>query len=416
MFDRDLWGEIWNTLSRNKLRTFLTAFGVGWGIFMLVIMLGAGNGLANGAKKGFAGWATNSAFIWTQPTSIPYHGFSRGRRFYFNNDDIGAIIREIPEVEYLAPRNQLGGWQGGNNVVRNNKTGAFSVYGDMPVVMKIQSSAVDTGRFLNDKDVADQRKVCVIGKRVREVLFEPHEDPIGEYIRINGVFFQVVGMHRSIRSSDNAEEDESTIYVPFTTFQNAFNYHNFVSWFSVTAREGTPVSEVEEGIKKLMARRHDVDPNDPMAFGSFNLEEQFDKMNQLLIGINLLSWIVGILTLLAGVIGISNIMLVIIKERTKEIGVRRAIGATPRIIRRQIVLESVSLTLLAGYTGLTLGVGLLELLILAGMEGDFFHRPEVDLRTALIALSVLIVSGLFAGLIPASRALRINAVDALRAE
>ncbi len=416
MFDSDRWGEIWMTLSRNKLRTFLTAFGVGWGIFMLVVMLGAGNGLSNGTKKLFAGWATNSAFIWTQRTSMPFEGFQRGRYFNFNNDDIAAIKREVPGVQYLAPRNQLGGWQGNNNVVRNNKTGAFTIYGDMPEVLKIQSSVVDTGRFLNERDLRDKRKVAVIGKRVRELLFEAEEDPIGDYIRVNGVYFQVVGIHRSLRTSENAEEDENTIFIPFTTFQSAFNYHNIVSWFSVTAVPGTPVSEIEAAIKKLMARRHSVHPDDTMAFGSFNLEEAFGKMNMLFVGINFLSWSVGILTLLAGVIGISNIMMVIIRERTKEIGIRRAIGATPRTIRTQIILESLTLTVLAGYIGLTLGVLLLEAVIAAGLQGDFFDRPEVDLRTALIALAVLVVSGLFAGLIPARRALKINAVDALRAE
>jgi putative ABC transport system permease protein len=415
MFDRDLWSEIGMTLGRNKLRTFLTAFGVGWGIFMLVVMLGAGNGLSNGAERAFSGWATNSAFIWTQRTSLPYHGFARGRFFNFNNDDIAAIKREVPHVRFLAPRNQLGGWQGNNNVVRGNKTGAFNIYGDMPEVLKIQSAAVDSGRFLNEKDVLEERKVCVIGVRVRSVLFDSSETVLGDHIRINGVYFRVVGIHRSVRSEDS-EESDNTIYVPFSTFQSAFNYQNMVSWFSVTATDGTPVGEVEQAIKALMARRHDVDPNDKMAFGSFNLAEQFDKMNMLLLGISGLSWIVGVMTLFAGAIGISNIMLVVVKERTKEIGVRRALGATPAVIRKQILLESLVLTVLAGYTGLVLGVGLLELVQLAGAEGDFFVRPEVKLPTALTALAVLIVSGLLAGLIPASRALRIKAVDALRAE
>lgn len=415
MFDRDLWNEIWMTLSRNKLRTFLTAFGVGWGIFMLVVMLGAGNGMSNAVEKAFTGWATNSAFIWAQRTSMPYHGFARGRPLDFTNDDIDAIKREVPNVRYLAPRNQLGGWQGSNNVVRGVKTGAFNIYGDMPDVMKIQSALIDSGRFLNEKDVLEERKVCVIGTRVREVLFDSSETALGSYIRINGVYFRVVGLHRSIRT-ENSEEDANTIYVPFTTFQTAFNFHNLVSWFSVTAVDGVPVGEVEQGIKKLMARRHDVDPADQMAFGSFNLEQEFDKMNMLLLFIKGLSWVVGVMTLLAGAIGISNIMLVVVKERTKEIGVRRAIGAPPRVIRKQILLESLVLTVLAGYTGLVLGVGLLELAQAVGMEGDFFLRPEVDLTTALVALTVLIISGLLAGLIPASRALRIKAVEALRAE
>lgn len=415
MFDRELWNEIGMTLGRNKLRTFLTAFGVGWGIFMLVVMLGAANGLRHGTEKAFSGWATNSAFIWTQRTSMPYHGFARGRFFNFNNDDIDAIKREVPGVQYLAPRNQLGGWRGSNNVVRGNKTGPFNIYGDVPDIIRIQSVAVDSGRFLNEKDMLDERKVCVIGKRVRELLFDSTEAVIGDHIRVNGVYFRVVGVHHATRS-EGSEEEDNTVYIPFSTFQAAFNYHNIVGWFSVTAKDGVEVSQVEEGIKKLMARRHDVDPNDQMAFGSFNLAEQFGKMNMLLVGISGLSWIVGVMTLLAGAIGISNIMLVVVKERTKEIGVRRALGAAPRVIRKQIIMESLVLTVLAGYSGLVLGVGLLELVQRLGMEGDFFVRPEVDLSTAITALIVLIISGLVAGLIPASRALRIKAVDALRAE
>ncbi|MBX2973412.1 MAG: ABC transporter permease [Flavobacteriales bacterium] len=416
MFDSDRWNEIWNTLGRNKLRSFLTAFGVGWGIFMLIVMLGAGNGLSNGVNKAFAGWANNSAFIWTQTTSLPYQGFPRGRWFSFDNQDIEAIRNKVAGVDALAPRLQLGGWRGGDNVVYNGRTGAFSVNGDVTDIQRIQGTDVTAGRFLNEKDVRDNRKVAVVGNRVVEVLFEKDEDPLGKWIRIQGVYFQVVGVHRPKASANMGGDQGATIHVPFTTFQRAFNAMNRVHWFAVTAQPGTHASQVEADVKKLMAERHRVHPDDDLAFGSFNVAEMFDMTNNLFMAISGLGWFVGILTLLAGAIGVSNIMLVIVRERTKEIGIRRSIGASPRSITTQIVLESLTLTVIAGYLGLLSGMLILEAVNAAGIDSDFFARPEIDLNVALIALGVLIVSGLLAGLIPARRALAINAVDALRAE
>lgn len=416
MFDRERWNEVLMTLRRNKLRSFLTMLGVAWGIFMLVVMLGMGNGLKNAVLGGFDGFATNCTFIWTMPTTKPYEGFQRGRRFTFDNEDIQLIRDRVPGVEVCSPQLQLGGWQGGNNVNYKNKTAAFSIYGAEPDVIKVEAVSVVQGRFLNQQDLNDERKVCVIGKQAVDLLFEK-EDPMGKYIRINGVYFMVVGVTRKKSSAHMGDNAEAKIYVPFTTFQKAFNSLNQVHWFSIIAEPGVEVSRVEKDVKALMARKHKADPTDESAFGSFNLQQIYSQMSMLFIAISAISWIVGIFSLIAGAIGIGNIMLVSIKERTKEIGIRRSIGATPRNITGQIVHEALTLILIAGYFGLLAGVGVLEAVRAAIGEGsDFLKNPGVDISVAIVAFVVLIISGLVAGLLPARRALAIKAVDALRAE
>ncbi len=416
MFDRERWNEVMMTLRRNKLRSFLTMLGVAWGIFMLVVMLGMGNGLKNAVLGGFDGFATNSAFLWTMPTTKPWAGFQRGRHFNFDNEDTRLIREQVPGIETLSPQLQLGGWRGGNNVNYGNKTAAFSIYGSEPDVIKVEAVRVVEGRFLNALDLHDERKVCVIGEQVVDRLFE-QEDPMGKYIRISGVYFKVVGRMRKKSSAQMGDNPDAKIYVPFTTFQKAFNSMNTVHWYNLIAKPGVQVSEVERGVKKLMARKHKVDPTDENAFGSFNMQDMYQKMNLLFLAISSISWTVGIFSLLAGAIGIGNIMLVSIKERTKEIGVRRSLGATPRNITGQIMQEALTLILIAGYFGLLAGVGVLEgARALTGEGSDFFKNPGVGIGTALVAFGVLVVSGLFAGFLPARRALAIKAVDALRAE
>ncbi|MCD4682160.1 MAG: ABC transporter permease [Bacteroidales bacterium] len=421
MFDRDRWQEIFHTLKKNKLRTFMTAFGVFWGIFMLIIMLGSGAGLENGVTDGMGKFATNSFFVWTERTTMPYKGFPRGRRFWFSNDDIQALRDNIPEIEYLAPK--LQGWSSGdgtNNTVRKDRVGAFSIFGEYPEWNKIDPMDIIEGRFINDIDIKDKRKVAIIGTRVREVLFEPDENPIGEYIQIQGVYFQVVGVFVPLNTNINfGGEKEQSIFIPFTTLQKTYNYGDVVGWFSITSKNA-PASVVEEKTMKFLAQRHSIHPDDEEAFGHFNLEENYEQMRGLFAGISGLIWIVGIGTLLAGVIGISNIMLVIVKERTKEIGIQRAIGASPLNIMSQIVVESVFLTTIAGYIGLVVGVGFVEAinyaLIEFGAENEMFKRPEVDFNIAITSLAILVLAGALAGLIPARRAVRIKPIDALRTE
>jgi len=423
MFDIDRWNEIWNALAKNKIRSLLTAFGVFWGIFMLIVMAGAGKGLENGIVEGISKFATNSAFFWTDRTSEPYKGFKRGRYWNMEAEDLVALKNNVPEIEYITPKNFGGRNNGGPNVIRGKKNGTFNVKGDYPDYVKIDPCTVLKGRWINEMDIRDKRKVCVIGEKVFEQMFDPKENPLGQYLKISGVYYQVVGLIKpETRININGRTEES-VSIPFTTMLQTYNMGNQVHFLAITAKKGVPVSVVEDKVKDFIKKKHSIAPTDAQALNSVNIEKEFKQMSGLFLGIQILTWIVGVGTLLAGVIGVSNIMLVIIKERTKEIGVQRAIGATPRTIISQIMLESVVLTTLAGYIGLSLGVGLLELVsrVLdnsAGKSSDnvFFTHPEVSLTVAIAALAVLIVAGLFAGLIPATRAIKIKPIDALREE
>lgn len=421
MFDIDRWNEIWHALTKNKVRSLLTAFGVFWGIFMLIIMTGASNGLKNGIVEGVAKFATNSAFIWTDRTSEPYKGFTRGRYWLFNSDDLVYLKANVPEMEFLTPKN-FGQFGASNNVIRGRLSGSYNIKGDYPDYVKIDPYTIVYGRWINEMDIRDRRKVCVIGEKVYETLFEKDEDPLGEYVKISGVYYQVVGVIRpETRVNINGRAEES-VFLPFTTMQQTFNMGDQVHFLAFTAKKGVPVSVVEEKIKTILKKRHSIAPTDTQALQSVNIEKQFQQISGLFLGIGILTWIVGIGTLMAGVIGVSNIMLVIVRERTKEIGVQRALGARPSTIISQIMLESVVLTTVAGYIGLSLGVGLLELvnkaLEMQSTEGNemFFRHPEVNLNIALASLAVLVIAGLFAGSIPAKRALSIKPIEALREE
>ena len=423
MFDIDRWNEIWNALAKNKIRSLLTAFGVFWGIFMLIVMAGAGKGLENGIVEGVSKFAVNSAFFWTDRTAEPYKGFKRGRYWNMEAEDLVYLRNNVPDIEYITPKNFGGRNNGGPNVIRGKKNGAFNVKGDYPDYVNIDPCTVLKGRWINEMDIRDKRKVCVIGEKVFEQMFDPKENPLGEYLKISGVYYQVVGLIKpETRININGRTEES-VSIPFTTMLQTYNMGNQVHFLAITAKKGVPVSVVEDKVKEFIKKKHSIAPTDLQALSSVNIEKEFKQMSGLFLGIQILTWIVGVGTLLAGVIGVSNIMLVIIKERTKEIGVQRAIGATPRTIISQIMLESVVLTTLAGYIGLSLGVGLLELVSrvlesTAGKSDDrmFFTHPEVSLTVAISALAVLIIAGLFAGMIPATRAIKIKPIDALREE
>lgn len=421
MFDSDKWIEIFHTLTKNPLRTLLTALGVFWGIFLLVIILGASKGLENGVTRGFDGIAKNSLFLWSQRTSKPYQGLPAGRSFTMNNDDFYALKEAIEIANVITPRNQLGGFREGNQVNYKNKSATFSIYGDYPEVIQVEAITVKKGRFLNLKDLMEKRKVAVIGDRVKEILFE-EEEPIGKYIKIQGVYFQVVGLFDSKSPGEQGIRETERIYIPFSTFQQAFNYGHTVSWFTMTAKEGVRSAEVKDKALTILKKRHRVHPEDERAFGYFNLEEEYLKVQNLFLGIRGISWIVGILTLFSGVIGVSNIMLVIVKERTKEIGIRRAIGAKPLSVITQIMSESIILTFLAGLMGLIIGILVLEginyfLGVSQGSGEDMmFMNPSIRFTTAIYALGIMTLAGAFAGVMPARRAVRISPVEALRAD
>jgi putative ABC transport system permease protein len=417
LIDGDHWREIYEALKGNKVRTLLTAFGVFWGIFMLMVMLASGNGLWNGVSQGFTDEATNSVFIWSQRTTKPWRGMPTGRTVTFDTGDALALRAQIPEAAAVCPRNQLGGFRGGNNVTRGTKTGAFSIMGDVPDITRVSPVNVTAGRFIDRLDVDERRKVAVIGTHVREVLFAKDEDPLNEAIKINGVTFRVIGLFKPKRAGGDHNEEAQTIFIPFSTFQAAFHMGDRVGWFAFVSQPGVPASILETKALALLKERHRVAPDDPRAFGHYNSELEFDKVSGLFTGIRGLVWIVGIGTLAAGVIGVSNIMLVIVRERTNEIGVRRAVGATPLTITAQIIFESLVLTTTAGYLGLTAGVAVVALVanVVASSPSEMFQRPEVSFDSALVTLAVLIGSGILAGLVPARRAIKISPVEALRA-
>lgn len=417
MFDQDNWQEIFAAIKKNKMRTTLTALGVFWGIFMLVIMIGSGNGLRNGILQGFEGTATNSFFVWAQKTTKPYKGMQPGRNFNYNNGDALALTT-IPEIAAVAPQNQLGDYEGINNVTRGLRTGGFGVHGNYPVIQEINSIKLTKGRFINDLDIKEKRKIAIIGSRVQEVLFDKTENPIGKYICINGVYFVVVGVTKPVGSGDMAKESSEQIDIPFTTFQAAFNYGDIVGWFAITSKPNIPATLVEKKVIAVLKERHSIAPDDNLAVGHWNMEKEYNNLNGLFSGIAALVWFVGLGTLIAGIIGVSNIMLIIVKERTKEIGIKRALGATPFVIISQLMLESIFLTTIAGYFGLVSGIALLEVIgaNLPQSDDSMFSNPEVKLDVAFIALSILIVAGAIAGLVPARRAVSISPVDALRAE
>lgn len=426
MFSRDKWNEIIQSLSSNAFRTVLTAFGVFWGIFILVILLSASNGLENGVKEGFSGIATNSMFMWSQSTSKSYKGFSEGRRYSFKLNDVDAIKRNVDGIKYVSPRNRLGGYGGSNNVTRGLNTGGFNVYGDYPQIIKQMPLSVIRGRFINQLDIEDKRKVAVIGQGVRDGLYAKDEEVLNTYIKIQGVNFQVVGMYKKkANNGRNPEEAQKEIYIPFTAFSQAFNKGKDVGWMAVTANDKHSITNLKQSVFNVIKGRHDIHPDDNRAVGAFDLYEKFKKISGLFLALNAVAYIVGFLVLLSGVIGITNIMLIVVKERTKEIGIRRALGATPWSIRGQILMESVFLTTVAGMTGIAFATGviwgvntMLDKAQAASEAGQqtMFANPSVSLLVVLIALLILVTAGLLAGLIPAQNAIKIKPVDALRDE
>ncbi|MDQ6472688.1 ABC transporter permease [Flavobacterium sp. LHD-80] len=421
MFKKDNWDEILQALTANPFRTILTAFGVFWGIFILVILLAAGNGLENGIKKGFDGIATNTMFMWSQTTSKAYKGLPKTRRYDFRNSDVAALKAAFPDLLYVSPRNQLGDFNGTNNVVRGTKTSAFTIYGDYPELIKQQPMDIIKGRFVNQQDIQEKRKVCIIGQGVISELYGKEEESVGTYIKINGINFMVVGVYKSKQQGGNAEQEQKNIFIPFTTFQQAFNYGDKVGWMALTAKDETSITSLKPKILEIIKALHSINPADDRAVGNFDLYEQFNKVQSLFNILKIIAYFVGTLVLISGVIGISNIMLIVVKERTKEIGIRRALGATPSAIRGQILSESIFLTIISGMLGIAVATGIIAILnmVLDSMPADsntMFASPSVDLGVVFVALLILVGSGLLAGFIPAQTAINVKPVDALRTE
>ncbi|MCX2738329.1 ABC transporter permease [Pontibacter anaerobius] len=416
MIDIDKWTEIYNTVKKHKLRTALTAFGVFWGIFMLVVLLGAGKGLENGVMSEF-NIAKNAVFIWTQRTSVPYMGLKAGRTIQMTNDDVAAIKAKVPEVGVVAPSNQL--W-GDFAVNYQDKSSAFTVNGETPEVLFVKPLIIKTGRFVNDIDIQEKRKVAVVGPRVLEVLFPNEKNPLGKYISIKGSYFQVVGTFDPVGKGEDIVEESKIIYIPQTALQQTFNQVNKVGFMAMVPKPGVPAAVIEEKVKTLLMERHQVAPTDLKAFGSANVEKEYQDIQGLFIGISGFSWLVSIGTIIAGIIGVGNIMLIVVKERTKEIGIRKALGATPLSIISLIIQESIVITGLAGYVGLLVGTGIIALIEYFmrkfDVQAGFFGMPEVNPGIAITATVLLVVTGALAGLIPAAKAAGVNPVMALKDE
>lgn len=418
MFNRDRWKEILEVLSSNVFRTLATSFGVGWGIFILIILLAAGKGLENGIRADFGDIATNTMFMWSRNTTISYKGLPKGRRFSFKLEDVQAINDKVPNLRFISPRNQLGGFGSGNNVVRGLKTGAFNVYGDYPEIIRQEPMTITSGRFVNQNDIEDKRKIAVIGDGVQNELYDQGETVIGTYIKIQGVNFMVVGTYQK-KDSGGGEEGQKEIYVPFTAFSQAFNMGNDVGWMAITANDGSSISELKEKIVGVVKENRKIHPDDKRAVGYFDLYEQFNRVESLFGALRWVAYFVGVLVLLSGIIGVSNIMLIVIKERTKEIGIRRALGEAPWSIKKQILMESIFLTIISGMIGIIFGAafiyGVNAVLDSVGPV-DMFINPSVSLGVVVSALVILIFSGLLAGFIPAQSAIKIRPIEALRAE
>ena len=416
LFDKDLWIEIFHTLGKNMLRTFLTMLGVIFAMIILVLLLGSANGMSNGFNKLFAGTASNSLFVWGQSTSEPYKGFERGRRIRYKLEDADILKKQIPEIEVLAPRIELGNHRGVVTVYRNGQTSGSSVYGDFPEIDNITKKKLVEGRFLNQTDIEGSKKVCVIGEETYKLLFDKGENAIGQEIRINGIYFSVVGIYKP---NNNINIDgENAVFIPFTTFQKAFNSGDRMGWMAIAVEDNTPVPIVEKQIKDILKAKYDIHPDDERAIGSFDMSEIFNNITAFTTVLKGFSFFVGIFTLLAGVIAISNILLITVKERTQEIGVRRALGATPKIVKRQIVVEAIVLTAFAGLVGFAVAVGILSILdAMWGSGDDFpFVKPMISIPQFVISIVLMVGLSVLIGLLPANRAVRIKPIDALREE
>ncbi|GHS85470.1 ABC transporter ATP-binding protein [Bacteroidia bacterium] len=413
LFDADKFSEIVQSITKNKTRSFLTAFGVFWGIFMLIALIGGGNGLEFMLKKEIAGVETNSAFLFTNRTGEAYQGFQKGRRWQMKFSDVAVLKSQIPEIQDISAI-----LFGNGDVVRGEHSESFSVKGFTPEYLNINHSNVFMGRHINDMDIQENRKVCVIGEQVYESLFFRGEDPIGTYLRVNSIYYQVIGVCRPLSSGMNVGgDDKETIVLPMNVMRQTFHLGDVVHMIAFTTVRGYSVADISSDVERIIKQLHKISPTDKKALDVFDLEKQFKIFDNLFVGINILIWIVGLGTLLAGIIGVSNIMMVTVNERTQEIGVRRALGAKPYQIIVQILSETALLTSIAGILGIAFGVLVLQVVDTAmsggGGETGGFMAP---FWTALGAAVVLLFLSLLAGLAPAWRAMQIKAIDALREE
>lgn len=409
----DTYKEIMETLTRNKSRSLLTGFGVFWGVFMLVVLLGGGQGLKELLSNNFQGFATNSALVFAQPTTKPYDGFRKGRQWNMVYQDVERLRAQVPELDVVTP--MVSQWQ--RIVTAGDKKTTAGVKGLQPAYAKVEEPQIRYGRYINDMDMAQRRKVCVLGKKVYKTLFPGGGDPCGQLVRVDSVYYRVVGVDYAAGEIKVNGGTEESVIVPITLMQETYGLGDAVHLISVTGKPGVVMSDVAPVMRAVIGRAHRVDPTDEKAITVFNTEVMFGMVDSLFTGVNFLIWLVGIGTLLAGAIGVSNIMMVTVRERTTEIGIRRAIGATPRTILGQIVAESILLTAVAGMSGILFAVAILQLLEMANTtDGIVAAHFQVGFWTAVGAVVLLALLGVLAGLAPAVRAMAIKPVDAMRDE
>jgi putative ABC transport system permease protein len=410
LFDRDTWQEVYDSMSKNKLRTFITMIGVWWGILLLIGLLGSARGMENSFNRLFGNFATNSVFIFGGTTSMPFKGFQEGKRVRLTLSDTKKIEENVEGVEFVVPRSM-----NQSLVVRNFLSGTYSIAGDYPLLDKVQKKNLIKGRFINQTDIDEKRKVVVLSEDIYKQLFEKDEEPTGELIKINNINFKVIGMFEVGNIQMGPSDD---MHIPFTTFQQIYNQGDKIGWMMITGKPEYDISQIEEDAKLILKNVHNIHPEDKRAFGSFNLGKEFAKITGFLTGMQFLTWFVGIATLIAGVFAIGNILLITVKERTKEIGVRRALGATPFEIKRQIVVEAVFLTLIAGLCGIISGGWILIILDHFFGQGDSatLVNASVSIGVVFVALLILVTLGTLIGLIPAFKATSVKPIEALREE
>ena len=414
--DIDTYREIIDTLTRNKARSFLTGFGVFWGVFMLVALMGGGKGMKEMLDKNFEGFAQNTIVIGADQTTKPYKGFRKGRWWSMDYKDIDRLKQRVPELDVVVPM-LFSRWGGSNTAYYGDQKTSPRIQGTIPELAKVIEPKIYYGRYLNEMDILEHRKVCVIGKKIYKDLFKEGGDPCGKKIRIDSTYFEVIGVDYSSSNISFNGRAEEKITLPLTLMQSLFNRGNEVDLIAATGRKGVVMSKITDRIRETVARAHYVDPTDERGAFVFNTELIFQIFENLFKGVNFLIWLVGLGTLLAGAIGVSNIMMVTVKERTTEIGIRRAIGATPKMILSQIISESIVLTLVAGMSGILFGVMILQMLEMANTEDGIVNTHfQVSFWTAIFAAVVIAAMGVLAGLAPAARAMSIKPVDAMRDE
>jgi len=410
LFERDTWQEVYDSVSKNKVRTVITMIGVWWGILLLIALLGAARGMENSFNRLFGDFATNSVFIWGQSTSMPFKGFQEGKRVRLKLTHANKIKDNVEGVELVVPRNRNQAL-----VVRNFLSGNFGISGDYPMLDKIQKKKMIRGRFINQNDIDFNKKVAVISEEIYKQLFEKDENPIGTYIQMNSSNFKVIGV---FQNGDRNMGPTDDIHIPFTTYQQIYNQGDRIGWMVITGKPEYNIKQIEEDTKLLLRNLNQIHPRDKRAFGSFNLGKEFKKITGFLKGMQFLTWFVGIATLIAGVFAIGNILLITVKERTKEIGVRRALGARPFEIKRQIVVEAVFLTLVSGLLGIITGGWILIAIDRVWGQGDdaTLVNASVSISVVFVALILLVILGTLIGLIPAFKATSVKPIEALREE